>query len=254
MGWLPTCSCDTRARKRNNGGNNMKLGSHATNQESAQRLIGRHMLPRSAPKVVAQATSKSIPSAVRARAGIQNFDSLGIATEWEHQQILIFLGLHHTIAYYGALHSTTYSKITSIWLTRAIGPKPEGDEPVESHFHIGSAGPGGHRDVLWSNLSRSRNFMSNYPLKHNSEARSICKYYLDLNLDDFLRELRVEAPLQPPVEVVVPHQKVDANRSYIGKISAREEHSSVAELGNLSKTVREAVEIRGKRQRGHKKA
>jgi hypothetical protein len=56
---------------------------HATNQEFAQGLIGRHMLPRSAPKGVAQATSKLIPSAVRARAGIQNFDSLGIATEWE---------------------------------------------------------------------------------------------------------------------------------------------------------------------------
>ncbi|KAJ7082596.1 hypothetical protein C8R44DRAFT_862594 [Mycena epipterygia] len=54
---------------------------HVVNREPAQRLIGRHMLPRSAPKVVAQAPSKSIPSAVRAHAGVQNLDSLGISTK-----------------------------------------------------------------------------------------------------------------------------------------------------------------------------
>ncbi|KAJ7086263.1 hypothetical protein C8R44DRAFT_862121 [Mycena epipterygia] len=54
---------------------------HVVNREPAQRLIGRQMLPRSAPKVVAQAPSKSIPSAVRAHAGVQNLDSLGISTK-----------------------------------------------------------------------------------------------------------------------------------------------------------------------------
>ncbi|KAJ6472713.1 hypothetical protein C8R47DRAFT_723636 [Mycena vitilis] len=54
------------------------------------------------------------------------------------------------------------------------------------------------------------------------------KYYLDLNLDDVLRELRVEAPLQPPIEDSIaatpPFRPSQLGASYLRTAHIHKEH------------------------------
>ncbi|KAJ7670582.1 putative peripheral membrane protein [Mycena polygramma] len=54
------------------------------------------------------------------------------------------------------------------------------------------------------------------------------KYYLDLNLDDVLRELRVEAPLQPPIEDSIaatpPFRPSQLGASYLRTAHSHKEH------------------------------
>ncbi|KAJ7909637.1 putative peripheral membrane protein [Mycena leptocephala] len=56
------------------------------------------------------------------------------------------------------------------------------------------------------------------------------KYYLDLNLDDVLRELRVEAPLQPPIEDSIaatpPFRPSQLGASYLRTAHIHKEHIS----------------------------